>query len=107
MSGLLEKYKDVSPTPKQIPIKEFDYRNTERYKKGKRNGYIAATVQTLGIAVCIAFIIFTISNIRAYNKSFDNCVALLEEIEINTAILDQEINQLTQSINGTLEIDYE
>jgi len=63
-------------------------------------------VKTFTLYACgIAAVIFTAYNMHAYNKSFDNCLALLEQIETNTAILDQEINSLRISMGEV--VDYE
>lgn len=110
MSDLINKIKS-SPTPKgQISIEEYerwqddDYKQTERYKRGKIKGYLCAARDTLLIALAIAATIFAVNCKLAYDKSFDNCLALLEQIETNTAILDQEINNLRVSMG---EVDYE
>ena len=96
MSNLLNKIKS-SPTPKyysgefeaniphQIPIDVFE-RMKNRTRKIHRIK-IKDKVKTVALYVCCA-------------------AALLEQIEVNSAILDQEINELSQAING-VEVDYE
>lgn len=49
-------------------------------------------------------VIFTIHNTIEYNRSFDRCEELLKQIHTNTALLDQEINQLRVQMG---EVDYE
>ncbi len=107
MSNLLNKIKS-SPTPKyysgefeantphQIPVDVFG-RMKNRTLKIHR---IALYVWAAAVALFAAY------NMHECNKSFDNCLRLLEQIEVNSAILDQEINELSQAING-VEVDYE
>lgn len=107
MSNLLNKIKS-SPTPKyysgefeantphQIPVDVFGRMKNRTLK-----------IYRIALYVCAAAaLIFTAYNMHEYNKSFDNCLRLLEQIEVNSAILDQEINELSQAING-VEVDYE
>lgn len=107
MSNLLNKIKS-SPTPKyysgefeantphQIPVDVF-----ERIKKR------TLKIHRIALYVCAAAVaLFAAYNMHECNKSFDNCLRLLEQIEVNSAILDQEINELSQAING-VEVDYE
>ena len=116
MSNLLNKIKS-SPTPKyysgefeantphQIPVDVFE-RMKNRTRKIHRIK-IKDKVKTVALYVCCAAaLVFTAYNMHEYNKSFDNCLRLLEQIEVNSAILDQEINELSQAING-VEVDYE
>lgn len=107
MSNLLNKIKS-SPTPKyysgefeantphQIPVDVFERMKNRTLK-----------IHRIALYVCgAAALVFTAYNMHEYNKSFDNCLRLLEQIEVNSAILDQEINELSQAING-VEVDYE
>ena len=107
MSNLLNKIKS-SPTPKyysgefeantpqQIPVDVFG-----RMKNRTRK------IHRIALYVCAAAVaLFAAYNMHECNKSFDNCLRLLEQIEVNSAILDQEINELSQAING-VEVDYE
>ena len=116
MSNLLNKIKS-SPTPKyysgefeantphQIPVDVFG-RMKNRTRKIHRIK-IKDKVKTVALYVCCAAaLVFTAYNMHECNKSFDNCLRLLEQIEVNSAILDQEINELSQAING-VEVDYE
>lgn len=111
MTDLLNKYKDASPSPRgQMTIEHFerlhlieDKREAEKKKQiriGKFIAFIEACCIMIGIYACI----FTVHNIRVYNQSFDRCEALLEQINANTAILDQEINELRAQMG---EVDYE
>lgn len=107
MSNLLNKIKS-SPTPKyysgefeantphQIPVDVFERMKNRTLKIHHIALYICAAAVTL----------FAAYNMHECNKSFDNCLRLLEQIEVNSAILDQEINELSQAING-VEVDYE
>ena len=107
MSNLLNKIKS-SPTPKyysgefeantphQIPVDVFERMKNRTLK-----------IHRIALYVCAAAVaLFAAYNMHEYNKSFDNCLRLLEQIEVNSAILDQEINELSQAING-VEVDYE
>lgn len=106
MSDLLNKIK-TSPTPRgQITI--CDYERMKNRTRQIQRVKLKDKVKTFTLYACgLAAIAFAAYNMHEYNKSFDNCVALLEQIEVNSAILDQEINQLSKSINGALEVDYE
>lgn len=107
MSNLLNKIKS-SPTPKyysgefeantphQIPVDVFERMKNRTLK-----------IHRIALYVCTAAVaLFAAYNMHECNKSFDNCLRLLEQIEVNSAILDQEINELSQAING-VEVDYE
>lgn len=101
---LLDKYKNQTPAPQPRQFSVFDYQQEERYKKGKRQErlfLIESILATAGICFAIAF---TVHNIRAYNRSFDNCERLLGEIHQNLAVLENELQTLNQSVNG---VDYE
>lgn len=108
MTDLLNKYKDCSPSPKgQMTIDHFerlrlmtDKERERRITKDTICGFLAAVCIVLGILATA----FTFYNIYEYNQSFDRCEALLEQIHANTAILDQEINELRSSMG---EVDYE
>lgn len=100
MSNLLNKIKS-SPTPKR-QIADC-YEQTERYKHQKSLHVLKNAMFAIAIVATAIFIGY---NRYLYVKSFDNCLALLEQIEANTAILDQEINELSLAING-VEVDYE
>ena len=107
MSNLLNKIKS-SPTPKyysgefeantphQIPVDVFERMKNRTLKIHRIALYVC----------CAAALVFTAYNMHECNKSFDNCLRLLEQIEVNSAILDQEINELSRAING-VEVDYE
>lgn len=107
MSNLLNKIKS-SPTPKyysgefeantphQIPVDVFGRMKNRTLKIHRIALYVYAAAVTL----------FAAYNMHECNKSFDNCLRLLEQIEVNSAILDQEINELSQAINS-VEVDYE
>lgn len=97
--------------PQQKTMQDFEAeqkREQERQRAKKSAKWYALRQATLIVFVIYTTIyagIFTYNNIKAYNKSFDNCVALLEQIEANTAILDQEIADLRASMQGM--VDYE
>lgn len=104
MSDLLEKYKNVSPSPKQITAGQFDQMRSRL--KTIRRIQLADKIKTYTLYACgAAAVLFTAYNMHEYNKSFDNCQRLLESIEINTAILDQEIDTLNKQMAGA--VDYE
>lgn len=96
MSDLLNRIKS-SPTPRQISALEY-------YAAARKKQKIANILYTLFWMAASALWIITVINIHQYNRSFDNCLDLLEQIEANTAILDQQINSLSQIISG---VDYE
>ena len=92
--------------PHQIPVDVFE-RMKNRTRKIQRVK-LKDKVKTVALYACgAAALVFTAYNMHEYNKSFDNCLRLLEQIEVNSAILDQEINTLSKSINGLVEVDYE
>ena len=103
MSDLIDKIKS-SPTPKR-QITDC-YEQTERYKHIKYLRFLNVLKNAMFALAIVATAIFIGYNRYLYVKSFDNCLALLEQIEANTAILDQEINELSLAING-VEVDYE
>ena len=112
MTDLLNKYKDCSPSPKgQMTIDHFERLHLiadeeiekKRRKEAKKAKYIAF-IESCCIMIGILATAFTFYNIYEYNQSFDRCEALLEQIHANTAILDQEINELRFSMG---EVDYE
>lgn len=107
MSDLLDKYKNSQLTPHgQMLVENFiswREKKEEENKKAERLKFI----EKCFVVFSILAIAFTAYNMHEYNKSFDNCLRLLEQIEVNSAILDQEINTLSKSINGALEVDYE
>ena len=108
MTDLLNKYKDCSPSPKgQMTIDHFERLRLIADKERERRA-AKDILQCFIAAVCfvIGFIAtaFTFYNIYECNQSFDRCEALLEQIHANTAILDQEINELRSSMG---EVDYE
>lgn len=108
MTDLLNKYKDCSPSPKgQMTIDHFERLRLIADKERERRA-AKDILQCFITAVCIVLGIlataFTFYNIYEYNQSFDRCEALLEQIHANTAILDQEINELRSSMG---EVDYE
>ncbi len=96
MSDLLNRIKS-SPMPRQISALEY-------YAAARKKQKIANILYTLFWMAASALWIITVINIHQYNRSFDNCLDLLEQIEANTAILDQQINSLSQTISG---VDYE
>lgn len=96
MSDLLNRIKS-SPMPRQISALEY-------YAAARKKQKIANILYTLFWMAASALWIITVINIHQYNRSFDNCLDLLEQIETNTAILDQQINSLSQTISG---VDYE
>lgn len=104
MSDLIDKCKNSQLTPHgQMLVENFiswREKKEEENKKAERLEFI----EKCCVVFSILAIAFTAYNMHAYNKSFDNCVALLGQIETNTAILDQEINGLRQQIS---EVDYE
>lgn len=108
MVDLFNKYKDCSPSPKgQMTIDHFERLRLIADKERERCAakdilqcFIAAVCFVIGIFAAA----FTFYNIYEYNQSFDRCEALLEQIHANTAILDQEINELRSSMG---EVDYE
>lgn len=105
MSDLINKYKNVSPSPK-AQISVYDYERMKKRTRQIQRIKLKDKVKTIALYACgVAAVIFTAYNMHEYNKSFDNCVALLEQIEVNSAILDQEINSLRAAIDGV--IDYE
>lgn len=106
MSDLLNKYQ-TSPSPKaQISI--YDYERMKNRTRKIQRVKLKDKVKTVALYTCgAAALVFTAYNMHEYNKSFDNCLRLLEQIEVNSAILDQEINTLSKSINGLMEVDYE
>ena len=106
MSDLLNKYQ-TSPSPKaQISI--YDYERMKNRTRKIQRVKLKDKVKIVALYACgAAALVFTAYNMHEYNKSFDNCLRLLEQIEVNSAILDQEINTLSKSINGLVEVDYE
>lgn len=96
MSDLLNRIKS-SPMPRQISALEY-------YAAARKKQKIVNILYTLFWMAASALWIITVINIHQYNRSFDNCLDLLEQIEANTAILDQQINSLSQTISG---VDYE
>ena len=96
MSDLLNRIKS-SPMPRQISALEY-------YAAARKKQKIANILYTLFWLFASALWIITFINIHQYNRSFDNCLDLLEQIEANTVILDQQINSLSQTISG---VDYE
>lgn len=96
MSDLLNRIKS-SPMPRQISALEY-------YAAARKKQKIANILYTLFWMAASALWIITVINIHQYNRSFDNCLDLLEQIETNTAILDQQINSLSQTISG---VNYE
>lgn len=96
MSDLLNRIKS-SPVPRQISALEY-------YAAARKKQKIANILYTLFWMAASALWIITVINIHQYNRSFDNCLDLLEQIEANTVILDQQINSLSQTISG---VDYE
>lgn len=96
MSDLLNRIKS-SPMPRQISALEY-------YAAARKKQKIANILYTLFWMAASALWIITVINIHQYNRSFDNCLDLLEQIEANTVILDQQINSLSQTISG---VDYE
>lgn len=109
MTDLLNKYKDCSPSPKgQMTIDHFerlcliaDKERERRAAKDILQCFITAVCFVIGIFAAA----FTFYNIYEYNQSFDRCEALLEQIHANTAILDQEINELRAQMGEV--VDYE
>ena len=96
MSDLLNRIKS-SPVPRQISALEY-------YAAARKKQKITNILYTLFWMAASALWIITVINIHQYNRSFDNCLDLLEQIEANTVILDQQINSLSQTISG---VDYE
>lgn len=96
MSDLLNRIKS-SPMPRQISALEY-------YAAARKKQKIANILYTLFWLFASTLWIITFINIHQYNRSFDNCLDLLEQIEANTVILDQSINSLSQTISG---VDYE
>ena len=96
MSDLLNRIKS-SPVPRQISALEY-------YAAARKKQKIANILYTLFWMAASALWIITVINIHQYNRSFDNCLDLLEQIEANTVILDQQINSLSQTISG---VNYE
>lgn len=105
MSELLQKYKDVSPTPRgQITVEQIDRMRSRLV--AIRRAKLKNKITTVTLYACGAVAdIFTAYNMVEYNRSFDNCVRLLENIEINSAILNQEMQNLNQQMAGA--VDYE
>ena len=54
----------------------------------------------------IAGVLFTFYNTHAYNKSFDRCMDLVDQIHKSTQTLHNEITALQISM-GAIEVDYE
>lgn len=96
MSDLLNRIKS-SPVPRQISALEY-------YAAARKKQKIVNILYALFWVAASALWIITVINIHQYNRSFDNCLDLLEQIEANTVILDQQINSLSQTISG---VDYE
>lgn len=96
--------------PQQKTVQDFEAE--QKREQEKQRAIKSAKWFALRQAALIVFVVyttiyagvFTYNNIKAYNKSFDNCVALLEQIEANTAILDQEIASLRTQMGM---VDYE
>ncbi len=103
MSDLLNKFK-TSPTPRpQITI--YEYKSIKKQTQLIFCSKLKDKVKTLALyAFGAAAVIFTAYNMYAYNKSFDNCVQILKQIEVSSVILEQEINSLRQQFG---EVDYE
>lgn len=53
--------------------------------------------------ITIAVVVFAVYNIHQYNRSFDNCEALLAEVHQNLETLHSEI----QTLNQAMGVDYE
>lgn len=56
--------------------------------------------------IAVAAVVFAVYNIRQYNHSFDNCTALMAEVDQNLKKLHNELATLNAAING-IEVDYE
>lgn len=56
--------------------------------------------------ITIAAVVFAVYNIHQYNRSFDNCEALMAEVDQNLKRLHNELATLNAAING-VEVDYE
>ncbi len=96
---LLDKYKNTSPTPG----KHFNI--GIRTQIGVCRQWLINKLKAAIFAFFIGCgVIFTIHNIIEYNRSFDRCEELLKQIHANTALLEQEINQLRVQMG---EVDYE
>jgi len=97
--------------PQQKTVQDFEAE--QKREQEKQRAIKSAKWFALRQAALIVFVVyttiyaaaFTFYNIYEYNKSFDRCEALLEQIEANTAILDQEINELRVQMGEV--IDYE
>lgn len=100
MSNLLNKIKS-SPTPKyysgefeantphQIPIDVFERMKMKNRTCKIQRIEIKDKVKIVALYVCAAAVaLFAAYNMHECNKSFDNCLRLLEQIEVNSAILD-------------------
>lgn len=56
--------------------------------------------------IAVAAVVFAVYNIHQYNRSFDNCTALMSEVDQNLKKLHNELATLNAAING-IEVDYE
>lgn len=102
--SLLDKFKNVSPSPRQ-QITVYDYERMENRALLIKQIKLKDKIKTFTLYACgVAAVIFTAYNIHEYNKSFDRCEALLAEVHQNLAILENELQILNQSVNG---VDYE
>lgn len=108
MTDFQNGYKETqSENQRQMTIDHFerlrliaDKERERRAAKDILQCFITAVCFVIGIFAAA----FTFYNIYEYNQSFDRCEALLEQIHANTAILDQEINELRAQMG---EVDYE
>lgn len=101
---LLDRYKNTSPTPS----KNFNIgiRTQIEVRKIQRRQWLINNLKAAVFAFFIGCgVIFTIHNIIEYNRSFDRCEELLKQIHANTALLEQEINQLRVQMGEV--VDYE
>lgn len=92
MSDLLNRIKS-SPMPRQISALEY-------YAAARKKQKIANILYTLFWMAASALWIITVINIHQYNRSFDRCTALVEEVHQNLATLDREIKSLNYAIYG-------
>lgn len=95
---------DFLISPQQLTITDYLEKNKRREKEAAKDilqSFITGACIAVGIFACA----FTFYNIYEYNQSFDRCEALLEQINANTAILDQEINELRSQMGEV--VDYE
>lgn len=98
---LLDRYKNTSPTPSKNWI-----RTQTGVCKIQCRHWLIYKLKAVVFAFFIGCgVIFTIHNIIEYNRSFDRCEELLKQIHANTALLEQEINQLRVQMGEV--VDYE